>query len=110
MRAALVASTRLLATCSRFKHDPPRTKTYAEAIAEVERLTGSKGDPGESASGDQLDGVLLFEAQSGAAVDIVNRHQTRLAPAGAYKARSGEPHALIERYIATNREFFFWWD
>jgi hypothetical protein len=74
----------LVAGCSRTSRGGAVPRTYAEAVAEVGALTGTKGHAGESSMGEPLDGVLLFETKSGAGLELVLRNQARLRPAGAY--------------------------
>jgi hypothetical protein len=59
--------------------------TFAELVAEVEQLAGNKGraQPAPSREG-ELEGVLLFDTQPDAGLDLVVRHQARLRGAGAY--------------------------
>jgi hypothetical protein len=62
----------------------PVPKTFSEAVADVERLTGSKGQRGEAPSGERLHGVVLFETRRNAGFDLVTTHQERLRASGSF--------------------------
>lgn len=202
---AFTIALALAAGCARPKAAP---HTFAEAVADLERVPGVKGRAAAGPGNVQLEGVVLFETKPEAGAQIVESHRARLRPAGAYlfiyahgfgikpdfiglaptddkldlvrRARTdgvnyghdnadviawlreldrdepfeltgagadfvegsfinavrdrkraaqriysfcpdffdqgiglteqGEPHAVIERYFASNRAFFFWWD
>jgi Domain of unknown function (DUF4253) len=84
LRAAALAAVVLIAGCSRFRSEGPAPTTYAGAIAELERLTGSKGQPVESPAEGNLEGVLAFQTKPGEGLDLVKRHHPRLRTAGAF--------------------------
>jgi len=59
-----ILSTLALASCAR-SSPPPAPATFADAVAQVEALTGAKGRDGKSPDGDPLDGVVLFSSTRG---------------------------------------------
>jgi hypothetical protein len=64
--------------------DHPVPKTFSEAVADVERLTGSRGERGESPSGERMEGVVVFETRRNAGFDLVAANQARLRPSGSF--------------------------
>src|SRR5438128_361619 len=62
----------------------PLMRTYADAIIEVERLTGAKGRQSIEPGDPPLDGVMLFDTKPNDGLELVEQHQFRLRQAGAY--------------------------
>src|SRR5262245_32417168 len=84
MRASTVVSAIAVASCARSPQNAPAPKTFADAVAEVEALTGHKARAGKSPDGDELDGLVMFEMKGDSGLKLVLRHRDRLRPAGAY--------------------------
>ena len=83
MRLLGILSTLALAGCAR-SSPPAAPATFADAVAQVEVLTGAKGRDGKSPDGEPLDGVVLFDVKGERGLDLVMSHRDRLRPAGAY--------------------------
>src|SRR5262245_55158904 len=83
-RAFTIALAFLAAECARSKGGAVAPHTFAEAVSDLERITGAKGRPAVSPDEEPLDGVVFFETKPDVGARLVASNRARLRPSGAY--------------------------